>query len=116
MMKNVVNAMLYIGAVSLLFGAASRIFLPDAYRYIYMSGALLFSVAQFIQRPRVKGVTLKRLVMQQQLAGLFFIAAGVLMFVCFRNEWMVILFCGALMELYTIFRISHELKKEGDIQ
>lgn len=113
-MKNTVNIMLYVGAIALLFGAASKMYLPEYYRYIYIVGAVLFAVAQFIQRPRVKGLTLKRLVMQQQLAGIAFIVAGVLMFVCVRNEWIVILFCGALIELYTIFRISHELKKEGN--
>lgn len=111
-MKNLFNAMLYVGAVALLFGAASRIFLPEAYRYIYIVGALLFAVAQFALRPRAKGLTLKRLVIHQQLAGLFFIAAGVLMFVCYRNEWIVILSCGAIIELYTTFRISSEIKKE----
>ncbi len=104
--------MYYAGAITLLLGAASRIALPQIYCYIYMVGAVLFALAQFFLRPDFKGLTLRRLVWQQQLAGLFFIAAGVLMFTNVRNEWIVVLSCGAIIELYTSFRISHELKKQ----
>jgi hypothetical protein len=53
-------------------------------------------------------------VAQQQLAGLFLIGAGVLMFTHYNNEWIAILLCGALMELYTVFRISNEVGKLED--
>ena len=55
---------------------------------------------------------MRRLVIQQQLAGTLFIAAGVLMFTHTHNEWMVVLTCGALTELYTAFRIPQEEEKE----
>lgn len=101
----------YLGAIALLFGAVARMFLPEYHAYIYTAGAVLFAVMQFLLRPRNSGVTLRRLVMQQQLAGLLFIAAGVLMFTHTRNEWMVLLTCGALVELYTAYRIPQELEK-----
>lgn len=101
-----------LGAVMLLFGAVARMFLPEYYAYIYMSGAVLFALMQFLLRPRNCSVTLRRLVFQQQLAGLLFIAAGVLMFTHVRNEWMVLLTCGALVELYTAYRIPQELDKK----
>ena len=105
---------LYIaGAVLLLFGAVSRLFLPDVYSYIYTTGAVIFATAQFLLRPKNCSITLRRLVIQQQIAGILFIVAGVLMFTHTRNEWMVVLTCGALTELYTAFRIPQEQEKEA---
>lgn len=99
----------YAGAALLLLGVMARMFLPEYYAYIYMSGAVMFALMQFLLRPRGCSLTLRRLVNQQQLAGLLFIVAGVLMFTHTRNEWMVLLTCGALVELYTAYRIPQEL-------
>lgn len=102
----------FLGAMLLLSGAVSRMFLPECYSYIYMTGAVLFAVMQFLLRPRNCSVALRRLVMQQQLAGLLFIGAGVLMFTHTHNEWMMVLTCGALVELYTAYRIPQEQNKK----
>ena len=112
-MKNFVKLFYFAGAALLLFGAVSRLFLQDIYSYIYITGAVLFAVTQFLLRPKGCSVALRRLVMQQQLAGILFVAAGVLMFTHTRNEWMVVLTCGALTELYTAFRIPQEQEKEN---
>lgn len=112
MIMKTIRILYFVGALVLLFGAVSRMFLPEYYSYIYMSGAVLFAIMQFLLRPRNCSVTLRRLVVQQQLAGLLFIAAGVLMFTHTRNEWMVVLTCGALVELYTAYRIPQELEKQ----
>lgn len=107
----IVRVLYFLGAAALLFGAVARMFMPEYYAYIYMAGAVLFALMQFFLRPRNCSVTLRRLVVQQQLAGLLFIAAGVLMFTHTRNEWMVLLTSGALVELYTAYRIPQELDK-----
>lgn len=107
----VVKVLYFLGASAILAGAMARMFLPSLYAYIYIIGAVLFAMSQFLLRPRGGNVALRRLVMQQQLAGLLFIAAGVLMFTHVHNEWMVVLSCGALVELYTAFRIPKELEK-----
>ena len=107
-----IKMLYFLGAALLLFGAVARMFLPEYYAYIYIIGASLFAVTQFLLRPRGCSVTLRRLVVQQQLAGLLFVAAGALMFTHIRNEWMVLLTCGALVELYTAYRIPQELEKE----
>ena len=100
--------------MAVVIGAASRLLLPELYAYIYAAGAVVFAVTQFILRPRHKSSTVRRLVAQQQLAGLLLVGAGVLMFTHYSNEWIVILFCGTLMELYSAFRISHEMNKLGE--
>jgi hypothetical protein len=101
----------YLGAVALLIGAASRMFLPEYYSYIYLSGAVVFAVSQFILRPRHKHFMVRRLVTQQQIGALLLVASGVIMFVLRNNEWVAVMFCGALMELYTAFRIPAEIEK-----
>ena len=108
----IIKILYILGAVALLFGAVARMFLPEYYAYIYMVGAVVFAVSQFLLRPRNCTLVLRRLVMQQQLAGLLFIAAGVLMFTHTHNEWMMLLTCGALVELYTAYRIPHEQDKQ----
>lgn len=107
-----IRILYFLGAMILLFGAVSRMFLPECYSYIYMTGAVLFAVMQFLLRPRNCSVALRRLVLQQQLAGLLFIGAGVLMFTHTHNEWMMVLTCGALVELYTAYRIPQEQNKK----
>lgn len=106
-----VQLLYYLGASALLIGAVSRMFLPEYYSYIYLAGALLFAVTQFLQRPRHHHFVVRRLVIQQQVAALLLVVTGVLMFVLHNNEWIAVMFCGALMELYTAFRIPAEIEK-----
>ena len=113
-MKKIFVLLNYAGATVLLAGLVMRMFLPYVYAYVYICGAVLFAVTQFLLRPRHDGLVLRRLVAQQQLAGLLLVGAGVLMFTHYSNEWIVILFCGTLMELYSVFRISHEIDKLED--
>ena len=103
----------FFGAVLLFAGLMLRLFMPEIYAYVYSAGAILFAVMQFLLRPRNKGLAIRRLVFQQQLAGILFIVAGVLMFTHARNEWVVVLTCATLVELYTAFRIPQELEKDN---
>ena len=110
-MKKVFVLLNYVGALVLLAGLVLRMFLPGIYAMVYICGAVLFAVTQFLLRPRYEGLTIRRLVSQQQLAGMFLVGAGVLMFTHQNNEWIAILLCGALMELYCVFRLSYEIDK-----
>ena len=110
-MKRIFVILNYVGAIALLSGLVMRMCLPEVYAIVYIGGAVLFALTQFLLRPRYKGVVIQRLVAQQQLAGVFLIAAGVLMFTHYSNEWIAVLLCGTLMELYTVFRISREVEK-----
>ena len=107
-----VRFLYYIAAMAVVIGAASRLLLPELYAYIYAAGAVVFAVTQFILRPRHKSSTVRRLVAQQQVGALFLMGAGVLMFTHHNNEWMAIMLCGALIELYTAYRIPAEIEKQ----
>lgn len=98
----------YAGAFALLAGLVMRMFLPEYYAMVYICGAVLFAVTQFLLRPRYDSLVMRRLVAQQQLAGVLLVGAGVLMFTHYSNEWIVILLCATIMEVYTVFRLSHE--------
>lgn len=101
----------YVGALALLVGLVLRMFLPAYFAVVYICGAVLFAVTQFLLRPRYDGLVMRRLVAQQQLAGMLLIGAGVLMFTHYSNEWILILLCATIIEVYTVFRLSHEEKK-----
>ena len=107
-----VQFLYYLGALALLAGAVSRMFLPEYYSYIYIAGAVVFAVAQFLLRPRHKHFMVRRLVVQQQIGAILLVAAGVLMFVLHNNEWVAVMFAGAIMEIYTAFRIPAEIEKQ----
>ena len=107
----VIKFLYFIAAIAVLIGAASRLFLPAIHSYIYISGAAVFAVTQFLLRPKHSHFAVRRLVIQQQVAALLLVAAGVLMSVMKNNEWMVLMLCGAIMELYTAFRIPAEIEK-----
>ena len=66
---------------------------------------------QFLGRVRGGSFVLRRLVTMQTVGSLALVVAGVLMFTHHRNEWMVAMSVGALLELYTSFRIPKELEE-----
>ena len=100
-----------LGAILLLVGAILKMSFGDVASYIYTVGAALFAVMQFIGRVRGGNFAVRRLVTMQTIGSFALVAAGVLMFTHHRNEWIVAMTIGALLELYTVFRISHEMNK-----
>lgn len=95
----------------LLVAAVGKMFLGETASYIYIVAAVLLAVTQFLCRARGGNFVLRRLVVQQQLGGLALVGAGVLMFTHTRNEWIIAMFLGAILELYTAYRIPQEQEK-----
>ena len=100
-----------LGAILLPVGAILKMSFGDVASYIYTVGAALFAVMQFMGRVRGGNFAVRRLVTMQTIGSFALVAAGVLMFTHHRNEWIVAMTIGALLELYTVFRISHEMNK-----
>lgn len=103
------NILYVTGAVMLLVGAIMKMPAPQYASYVYTAGALLFAIMQFVCRCKGGSVSLRRLVLQQQLGGLCLVGAGVLMFTHVHNEWIVAMCIGAVLELYTAYRIPHDM-------
>ena len=100
-----------LGATLLLIGAVMKMSYGDVASYIYITGATLFAVMQYLGRVRNGNFAVRRLVTMQTIGSFALVVAGVLMFTHQRNEWMVAMTIGALLELYTAYRIPAEMKE-----
>lgn len=111
-MEKLTPALYIVGAIMALVGAAVYITGWPYAPYIYTIGAGLFALAQINSPYQGENKNIKRLRRQQILGALFLVVAGGFMFFRPNNEWVVILTLGALIELYTSFRIPQEEKKD----
>ena len=109
-----------IGAVLMLVGAAIFIMYPMVGMYTYGVGTLMFTLMQVQAEYLGRDLTLVRLRRQQLLACCCFVLALVMMSMQLhkwgpfrRQEWVVALTIGCVLELYTSFRIPQELKKKS---
>ncbi len=103
----------------MLFGAASFLWIPLTATVCYTLGAVVFCSLQMLQRYEGKNFIIRRLRRQQLLGLLAFLCAACCMIMqvgrfgfARRNEWVVCLAVGCVLELYTVFRIPAELEKE----
>ncbi|NDV66936.1 hypothetical protein [Bacteroides sp. 224] len=111
-MKKIIPALYAVGAVMILTGAITFITKWPFAPYIYTIGATLFALAQINTPYEGANKNVKRLRRQQILGALFLVAAGAFMFFTNKNEWIVVLTIGAVIELYTSFRIPQEEQKD----
>ena len=99
--------------------------------WIFLLGAVLFTLVQAQQTYQGDDLALKRLKRIQSMAGLCFIIGGMLMadtaYGFFRplfhnyidyvtyvyNKWVVFLLIGAVIEVYTVHRIDYLLSKKN---
>ena len=108
-----------IGALLMLGGAAVFLLMPVWAAILYSAGVLLYAPLRMLQRYDGQNFVIRRLRRQQLLGQLAFLCAACCMIMqafnfgfARRNEWVVCLVIGCILELYTTFRIPAELKKE----
>lgn len=104
----------------MLIGAALFILSPMAGMCLYGVGTLLFALMRVRVEYMGRNITLMRLRRQQLFACCCFVLALVMMSMQVHNwgpfrrqEWVVALTIGCILELYTSFRIPQELKKDS---
>ena len=113
---------------------------PKVVSIVFLAGTILFATMQMAQRYEGTALTLKRLRSIMTVADVAFVIAGLLMFenawhLLFQatvwhehdvmnfeayesymryvdNKWVVALLIAAVLELYSMNRISYELKKQ----
>ena len=112
------NLCFRIGAVLMLIGAAAFMFFPMVSMFVFGIGVLMFSLMQVKAEYLGRDITLIRLRRQQLLACCCFVLTLVMMSMQVhgwgpfrRQEWVVALTIGCVLELYTSFRIPQELNK-----
>lgn len=113
------SAVMMAGGVLVVLGAAAYMFLPTAAFVAFAVGAVAFSFMQLQQSYDGRSFTVRRLRRQQLLGAVALLVAACLMAMqtfrfgfAIRNEWVVALTIGCVLELYTAFRLPAELEKE----
>lgn len=118
------------GEILIIAGAAVWITGWVGSRFIFALGALLFATGRLFSEHEGKNgdVVLRRLYVQQNIGVVFALIAALLMFFYDRlngievfdyvvrstaSAWLLPFFIFVVLEVYTTFRISSELKKEA---
>ncbi len=137
------TALFAAGGLMMVAGIGLYVFgvLPGAVSIMFLAGSVLFAVIQAMQRYEGGSVTIRRLRKIMIAADAAFVVAGLLMvedawLVIYRqiglgsaqtfsietyqkymqyvhNNWVVALLIAVILELYSMNRISYELKKEN---
>lgn len=122
-----------LGGALMVIGAGCFAFMwqQQAVCWVFLLGTVLFSVMQMMQTYDGTALTIKRLKHIQGLADVLFVVAGILMvdtawgffrplfsdvFTYFNyvyNKWVVVLLIAAVVEVYTMHRLDHELSKKN---
>ena len=109
------------GGILMVLGAMLFLLNGVCATVLFAVGSVLYSAMQLNQTYEGRNFVIQRLRRQQLFGCVCLIGTAVLMsmqslhwgFAC-RNEWVVCLAIGAVVQLYTAFRLSSELKKEGE--
>ena len=121
------SIIMFLGGLLMAAGAILFITHWNPSPYIYILGSILFVSMQFLQRYEGYNIVLRRLRNIYIIGGVLILFAGVLMVFNYqyvylkwfnysfyiRNEWVLSLFLGSLLQLYTSFRMPVELDKEA---
>ena len=112
------NLLFRTGAILMLFGAVLHIFSAETSLFVYGIGAMLFSMMQLRAVYEGNDLIVIRLRRQQLFACLMFLGTVMCMSMqvyqygfARRNEWVVALAIGCVLELYTAWRIPNALQK-----
>ena len=122
------NLIFTLGALLMLVGAAMGMFLRGVAPYVFAVGALAYVAIQVQQRYEGDNFTIHRLRRIMLMSDVLLVGVAALMFADYgnpfgldhltwlnyvHNNWLVALLIAALIQLYTVFRIDSELKKEA---
>lgn len=121
-----------VGGILMVIGAGSYVFMFQraVMSVVFFVGALCFALMQLEQRYDGQNVVIIRLRRIQLIADVLFILSGILMidshymllkplFSSYTdyiqyvyNKWIMTLLIAAILEIYTVHRLSSELEKE----
>lgn len=126
------NIIFLVGGVLMVVGAGCFAFMwqQEVMCWIYLAGAVMFATMQMMQTYEGNNITVSRLKKIMTTADIFFVLSGILMvdnayrfmqqvftnyvayFQYVFNKWVLLLLVAAVLEIYTMHRISAELSKE----
>lgn len=136
--NNTQGILFLLGGILMVIGVGCFVFLwqQKVVCWVFLAGAVLFSVVQMMQSYEGEDFTVRRLKRIQDLAGILFILSGILMadtayhfllslftnrgdagyyeYMSYvYNKWVVILLIAVFLEVYTTHRISGILKNKS---
>lgn len=126
------NIIFLVGGVLMVVGAGCFAFMwqQEVMCWIYLAGAVMFATMQMMQTYEGNNITVRRLKKIMTTADIFFVLSGIIMvdnayrfmqqvftnyvayFQYVFNKWVLLLLVAAVLEIYTMHRISAELSKE----
>ena len=92
--------------------------LADVYweysKYVFGLGAALVFMVRLVERYDGDNLRIKRLYRMQRISALLYcVSAFLLIYPGFNTrDWLAFLLAGAVLQIYAMFTIDHELKKE----
>ncbi len=132
-LNKIQSGLFLLGGLLMVAGAGCFVFLwqQTIVCWIFLIGATLFSSMQSIQTYDGPDQTIRRLKRLRDFASLLFVISGLLMvdsafhlsqslfsnvvdyFTYVYNKWIVALLAAAIIEVYTVHRLDHELSKKS---
>ena len=126
-LSKVQNIIFLLGGLLMVIGAGTSLLAWSFAPYLYAVGALCFASMQMLQRYDGRNVNIRRLRRFVLLSDVLFLLSALLMYAgngnpfkfdqityvqYIGNNWVVALLIGALLQLYTTYRIGKELEKD----
>jgi uncharacterized membrane protein len=125
-----------VGGILMVIGAGCCSFMWHSafFSFVFLLGSFLFAIMQCMQSYDGLNVVIKRLKRIMTVADLLFVLSGIIMvettngfmrnifsgdggsgyinyITYIYNKWVLLLLIAAILEVYTVHRISYELKK-----
>jgi hypothetical protein len=121
------SVVMLLGGLLMAAGAILFITHWNPSPYLYIVGSILFVGMQLLQHYEGTNIAIRRLRQIYVIGGILILLTGVLMMLNYqyvnlkwinysfyvRNEWIISLFIGALLQLYTSYRLPVEIDKEA---
>ena len=122
------NAVYLLGALLMVIGSGVSMLGWQSAPYIFAIGALAFVSMQLQQRYEGPNFVIRRLRRIMITSDVFFLLSALLMIANMGNflglshlvyieyvynKWVITLLIAAILQLYSIHRIDHELRKEA---
>ena len=120
-----------VGAVLMVAGAVAALFRQPFAPWLFAPGAVAYVAMQLQQRYEGRSFTIKRLRGIMVVSDVLLLLTALLMMAgegnplglewtaylsYVRNNWVVLLLIAAVLQLYTVSRISFELEKETNMK
>ena len=130
-LNKIESIIMVVGALLMVVGAVMGLFKLSWFPFVYAVGAIGFASMQMLQRYEGRNLTIKRLRGIMVLSDVLFLFTAVLMFAnqgnalgldwiyylnYIKNNWVVLLILADILQIYTTYRIDHELEKEAKKQ